>query len=133
MMLNTRNAFHGVLAIVTIAAALPVLAANLDANALQKLTSGKTWSATKIGTSTQPASFEWKVDGTVCLRLGQSGGKCDDQGTWKIVGQGVCYQMTWWLKSYDLMSSCLAVEDLGKGDYEAKLPTGGPFFKFKIT
>lgn len=131
-MLNPCKLFFSGLVTVTMLAAIPAGAKDLDADSMRKLASGKTWSAANLLNSTQSASFDWKADGTVCLRLDSTSSKCDDSGTWKIVDQRICYEMTWWLKSYDLKSACLSVVDLGKSRYEAKLPSGTSFFKFTV-
>ncbi len=131
-MSNTRKLLSGGLVTVAMLAALPAGAKDLDADSVRKLASGKTWSTAKMAQSTQPVSFEWKADGTVCLRLGETSGKCADSGTWKVVDQRICYEMTWWLKSYDLMSACLSVADLGHGSYEAKIPSGTSVFQFTV-
>lgn len=105
-------------------------AADLGADAVSGLVGGTTWSAQVL--DTQAASWDWKKDGTVCLRLGNTSGQCDDSGTWKLDGGRVCYRLTWWLKSYDMTSACLNVAELGNGRYEAKAVNGSRFMRFTI-
>jgi len=115
--------------------ALPVGAADLDANAVRALASGKTWSTNGFLESYsrgQAVVFEWRADGAACVRLAGSTGKCDDSGTWKIVDQRICYELTWWLKQYDMSSECFGITDLGKGTYEAKLRNGSSIMKFTV-
>lgn len=114
----------------TLLMSAPSSAADLDAQSIRRLVSGTTWSARVL--DTQAASWDWKSDGTVCLRLGGTSDKCDDSGTWKLDGERVCYQMTWWLKSYGLTSACLSVAELGNGRYEAKTVNGSRFMQFTI-
>jgi hypothetical protein len=113
-------------------AALPADAAELGSDAVRKLVSGTVWSTERMLNSNQLRSLDWKKDGTLCLRLGGTSGKCDDSGTWRIVGQRVCYELTWWMKSYDMASACLGVSDLGNGRYEAKLVNGTSFMQFTV-
>lgn len=108
----------------------PSGAADLGADAVGRLVSGTTWSARVL--DTQAASWDWKTDGTVCLRLGGADGRCDDSGTWKLDGDRVCYQLTWWLKSYGMTSACLSVAELGHGRYEAKAANGNRFMQFTL-
>jgi hypothetical protein len=132
--MSTKDRFlSGGLMLVVALAATAAGSKDLAGDSLRKLATGNTWSTAGMLNSAQPASFEWMNDGTVCLRMGSTSGKCDDRGTWKIVDQRICYELTWWLKSYGLTSECLTVEDLGKGTYEAKLPSGSPMFKFTST
>ena len=118
--------------LVAMLVALPAGASELGSDAVRNLVGGTTWSTESLLNSTQLRSFDWKKDGTLCVRFGGTSGKCDDSGTWKVVGERVCYELTWWLKSYDMTSSCLGVSDLGNGRYEAKLANGTPFMQFTV-
>lgn len=131
-MTTTCKTYWGGLCLVAMLVPLPAGAADLGSDAVRKLVSGMMWSTEKMLNSNQLRSFDWKKDGTLCLRLGGTSGKCDDSGTWKIVGQRVCYELTWWMKSNDMMSACLGVADLGNGRYEAKLVSGTPFMQFTV-
>jgi hypothetical protein len=113
--------------------ARPSGAADLGADAVKSLLGGKMWKTEKMGQSNQLGSFEWKKDGMVCLRLGDNtSGKCDDSGTWRIDGARLCWEFTWWLKTYDMASACLGVAELGKGRYEAKMASGFKFMDFTV-
>ena len=116
----------------TILIAEPSAAAELGADAVRNLVGGKMWIAEKMLTSTQIGAFEWKKDGSVCLRLGTTSGRCDDSGHWKIDGTRVCWEFTWWMKTYDLASACLGIAELGKGRYEAKMANGTTFMEFTV-
>lgn len=107
-------------------------AADLASDAVKNLVGGKMWVTENMLNSRQLRSFEWKKDGTVCLRLGSTSGKCDDSGTWRIDGARVCWEFTWWMKTYDMASACLGVAELGKGRYEAKMANGGTFMEFTV-
>jgi hypothetical protein len=131
--MTTGKSHSGGLFLAGMLVVLPAAAADLAPDAVRKLVSGMMWTTEKMLNSTQLRSFDWKRDGTLCLRLGSTSGKCDDNGTWKIDGQRVCYQLTWWMKSYDLASACLNVADLGNGRYEAKIPSGSTFMEFTVT
>lgn len=112
--------------------AAPVGASELNADAVRGLVSGRTWALENILDSNQTGALEWKKNGTVCLRLGDERGKCDDSGTWKISGAHVCYEVSWWLKSYGMSSICLGVADLGKGRYQARLADGSRVWEFTL-
>ena len=113
--------------------ASPSGAADLGSDAVKNLVGGKMWTTEKMLNSNQLRSFEWKKDGTVCLRLGSTSGKCDDSGTWRIDGDRVCWEFTWWMKSQDMASACLGVAELGKGRYEAKMASGLRLMDFTVT
>jgi len=131
-MTTTCKTYSGGLCLVAMLVALPAGAADLAPDAVRKLVSGMMWTTEKMLNSTQLRSFDWKKDGTLCLRLGGTSGRCDDNGTWKIDGQRVCYQLTWWMKSQDMASACLSVADLGNDRYVAKIPSGSTFMEFTV-
>jgi hypothetical protein len=108
-------------------------ATEVAADALKDLATGKTWFASNTISGNQATSWSWKADGTVCMWIGSPSGKCSDDGTWKIVDKRICYRLTWWGKSYDMMSACFSVMDLGDGSYEATLPSGTFFLKFRVS
>jgi hypothetical protein len=107
-------------------------ATELTADALTKLAAGNVWSASRTVSATQRTTWKWMADGTVCMWQGPPDGKCADDGTWRVVDTRICYQLTWWLKTYDLTAACFSVIDMGKGNYEARLPSGSLFLAFVV-
>jgi hypothetical protein len=128
-MTKTRKTYLG---LVFLMVALPAGAADLGSDQVRNLANGAMWSTKNMLNSNQLRSFDWKKDGTLCLRLGGTDGKCDDQGTWKVEGQRMCYELTWWMKSQGMTSACFGVSDLGNGSYEATLPSGTRFMQFTV-
>ena len=131
-MAATRKALSCGFLFSTMLIAGPSAAAELGADAVRNLVGGKMWIAEKMLSTNQLRSFEWKDDGSVCLRLGSTSGRCDDSGHWKIDGARVCWDFTWWMKTYDLASTCLGIAELGKGRYEAKMANGTTFMEFTV-
>jgi hypothetical protein len=110
----------------------PSVAADLGSDAVKALVGGKMWIAEQVADARSHTSFEWKADGTVCLRLSDTAGKCDDSGTWRMDGAQVCWKFTWWLKSVDMTTACVSVAELDKGRYQAKVASGNQFMVFSV-
>jgi len=95
-------------------------AATLDAKAAKSLTSDRVW---QIKKPRGPGYdyWSWKSDGSVCVRLGEKTGKCADTGRWKLDGERLCYELTWWGETErgGLKSACFRISDQGKGHYGA--------------
>lgn len=101
----------------------------LDADAARTLTSDRTWR------QKQPSGpafnyWTWKADGTVCLRLEDKRGKCADTGSWKLAGGRLCYELTWWARSYGMNAGCFRIARAGEGRFEALQDNGLPLFSF---
>jgi len=79
--------------------------------------------------------WAWKEDNTVCLRLHGPNGKCSDTGTWKIDGNKLCYEYTWWGQGEDMRQLCLTIIALDAGQYEVRHEgekVTSTIFKFKV-
>ena len=63
-------------------------------------------------------NWSWNKDNTVCLRVGDTKGKCADTGTWKINDNVICYELTWWGKARDIKKTCFTTQARGDGRYE---------------
>jgi hypothetical protein len=124
--------FAAIAAIAALLISQHAFATELGNNALKDLTLDRTWSGSRLLTGYQASFWKWKADGTVCVRLGSQNSGCTDDGTWKIVDKQICYKFTWWLKSINIMSACVSVEDRGNGDYEAMMPSGSRFLAFRV-
>jgi hypothetical protein len=111
------------------ATAMPVAAETLAADAARKVTQDRTWR------QKQPSGpafnyWTWKADGTVCLRLEDKRGKCADTGSWKLEGGRLCYELTWWAKSYGMNAGCFRIARAGEGRLEALQDNGLSLFSF---
>ena len=103
----------------------------LDAEAAKSLISGRMWQAPIIG---GPGHYywSWKSDGSVCLRQNETTGKCLDTGTWKLKGNRLCYELTWYGAGLGLKSRCLRIVDEGNGRYRELEESGLATLKFSV-
>ena len=106
-------------------------AATIDAKAARTLISDRVWQQQRR-TSSEYVYWSWKSDGSVCLRLEDKNSKCDDTGHWKLDGDRLCFEITWYLKSTGGNSACVRIVDKGKGRYEAVSDNGLTFFEFSV-
>lgn len=107
----------------------PVTADTLDAKTLSGLVSGHTWQS-KYGGGGY-LYWAWNSDGAVCLRQ-EASGSCMDTGRWKLDGDSVCYELSWWGKSGGYNARCYRVAGKGKGHYEMIPVDGVTTFPFTI-
>ena len=117
--LNTRRALAVYLAvamfsILTIQPATSAESQALNKDALTKLALQGTWQARH-----DYGFWSWGEDNSVCLRLFGLNEDCSDTGTWKIDEDVLCYELTWWGKSYGIRKNCFTVVALDDGRYEA--------------
>jgi len=106
-------------------------AETLDSAAIQKLALQGTWAAE----DPESGNWSWNKDKTVCLRIGDTEGKCADTGTWVINDNVICYELTWWGESNDDRKSCFTAQALGNGRYETLYHGGAmvsTFYYFKV-
>ena len=98
---------------------------------IMKLADRGTWQAEE----TEYGNWTWKEDHTVCFRISNQKGKCADTGSWKIDGNVICYELSWYGKSVGINKNCFTVRELGNGRYETRYHGGAmvsSWFKFKI-
>lgn len=119
------------LAIACCALSSTAAAAALDSKATSSLLAGHTWQLKK---PRGPGNdyWSWSTDGSVCLRLGESTGKCADTGRWKLNGERVCYELTWWGAESGMKSACFRVVALEKDRYGALQDSGLNLFEFSV-
>jgi hypothetical protein len=113
-------------------AVLQAGAATLDAKAARGLLSDHMMASDDIAGSGY-YYWSWNSDGTVCMRLKDKNGSCADTGPWKLQGDRVCYEFTWWGKGSGFDSACFRIVDLGKGRYEALQDNGMTLLHFHMT
>ena len=106
-------------------------AETLDAPAVKSLVSGHTWKVRFI-TSGVIAFWTWRPDGSICPRQSSIDNKCMDEGTWKLDGNRVCYELTYLGASEGWKSNCLRIADHGQGRYEALEDNGLTFWEFSL-
>jgi len=88
----------------------------LDAKAAKDLTANRVWQIRRSRTSGFDY-WSWNSDGSVCVRLGENTGKCADTGRWKLDGQRICYDLTWWGETQELKSLCFRISEQSKGRF----------------
>ncbi len=106
-------------------------AAPVDAKTAKGLVSDRNWEMKQVKGA--GGHWSWKSDGTVCLRLFEKEGKCDDTGRWKLDGERMCYEIGWWGQGFGLKSACYRIDDLGKGRYGALQDNGLTLFEFTVS
>lgn len=80
-------------------------------------------------------SWEWKQDGTVCLRLLESEAQCSDTGTWNVKEGVVCYKLSWWGSASGVQENCFTVNASVEDKYETVYHGGAlasTMFYFKV-
>ena len=101
------------------------------------LLNGTTW---KMGWSGSFASdwgtyWDWKPDGSVCGRLGgaKKGESCADVGKWRLEGNRLCWQYTWFNAFGYYKAGCFHIEGADEGKYLAiNEKTGNLVFAFFV-
>jgi hypothetical protein len=109
----------------------PAEAQELDSAAIQNLALQGTWAAE----NPEWGNWSWNKDETVCLRVGDTEGKCADTGPWVINDNVICYELTWWGEAVGDRKNCFTVQALGDGRYETLYHGGAmvsTMFFFKV-
>jgi len=131
MKICSRRLIAFLISFFALCAGFQVAAATLDANAARNLISDRLWQQPQAHGSGQ-IYWSWKSDGSVCLRTEDKNSKCADTGHWKLEGNRVCYDLTWWGASMGRKSACFRITDKEKGPYEALQDNGFTLFKFSV-
>ncbi|MDH3282356.1 MAG: hypothetical protein OEQ18_14670 [Gammaproteobacteria bacterium] len=131
MKIRSRLLIPFLISFFTLCASLQAAAATLDAKAARRLISDRMWQQ-KAPAGPGYIYWSWKSDGSVCLRTEDENGKCADTGRWKLDGDRLCYELTWWGASAGRKSACFRISDQGKGRYEALQDNGLTFFTFSV-
>ncbi len=92
----------------------PAEATELDGAAIPKLALQGIW----IAEHPEWGNWSWNKDETVCLRVGETEGKCADTGTWVINDNVICYELTWWGEASGVRKNCFTAQAPGDGRYE---------------
>ncbi len=113
--------------LVTLFTVTPVAAEPLDADSVKKVLVDRIW-VQKKRAGPGENYWEWKADGSVCLRLFDKTGSCDDAGRWKLEADRICYEMGWWYWK----SGCVRISKLTAGWYEAVNDQKVRLFRFTV-
>ena len=127
--LKGRSGAALVLAFAAFSLCAPVAADTLDAKALRNLVSGHSWQQVNI--SGGYLYWTWNPDGSVCLRQ-EATGSCMDTGRWKLDGDSMCWELSWWGKSGGYNAKCIRVAGKGDGRYQMIPVDGVTTFDFTI-
>jgi hypothetical protein len=135
--MKSENLLHGhssaalLLAFAAFWLCAPAAADTLDAKTLSGLVSGHTWKQENPNIASGGYRYwEWNADGSVCMR--EDAASCMDTGPWKLDGDSVCYELSWWGKSTGYNARCWRVADKGDGRYEMIPVDGVTTFRFTI-
>ena len=108
---------------------LPVMAQELDGNAVLELALRGMWDAKDW------SYWSWHEDNTVCVRLFASDEDCADTGTWAMEGPALCYELTWFGEGYGVRENCFTVRALDENSFETWHHGGAletKFFAFSV-
>jgi len=127
----TRQIYFGLVMMLAAFVYSPAQAQELDGAALQELALRGTWVAAEH--RTRGSNWTWNEDKTVCVRQGDTEGKCWDTGTWAINENVICYEFTFW--GADERKACFTAQALGDGRYETLyygITMVSTFFEFTV-
>ena len=125
----TRQIYFGLVMMLAAFVYSPAQAQELYGAALQELMLRGTWVSEDRGWG----NWSWNEDKTVCIRLGETEGKCWDTGTWAINENVICYEFTFW--GADERKACFTAQALGDGRYETLyygITMVSTFFEFTV-
>ena len=113
-------------------AAAPAAAQTLDTDGAKKVLVGKTWAESKPEGDGKNY-WSWKKDGTLCVRLWEPEGKCDDSGKWTLKAERVCYELGWWGNAYSNdKSGCFRISKASNGRYHTVRDDGFAMTEFTV-
>ena len=110
----------------------------LSAEKIRALLNGNTWKIGLRGSFTESRLvhfWDWKPDGSVCGRLGgaKKGESCADVGKWRLEGNRLCWQYTWFNAFGYYKAGCFHIEGADEGKYLANSEkTGNLVFAFFV-
>jgi hypothetical protein len=123
---------------------LLLLAALLSAHAqselpseqLKPLVSGRTWAIAFYGDLSdkmRTAYWDFQRDGRVCARLANNppGSKCADTGSWRLDGDTLCWELSWFGKSDGFDKACGRARPSGDNYQFVNVKNGGSLMAFR--
>ena len=105
-------------AVVTLLTVTPLAAATLNADGVKKVLVGKIWAEKGLGGLFSESFWEWKADGSICLRLFEKTGTCDYKGYWELKADRVCYILERRAGLAGTKSKCIRIAEPKAGEYE---------------
>ncbi len=118
-------------AVVTLLTVTPLAAETLNADGVKKILVGKIWAQKGIAGPGENY-WEWKADGSVCVRLFEKTGSCDDVGPWKLEADRVCYKLEWWGGYAGDTPKCVRISEPTTGRYETLDDNNVPVIEFTV-
>ena len=103
----------------------------VDGKTVKAVASGHKWESKKVAIGGY-AYWEWKSDGSVCMRHEDKSGNCMDTGKWKMDGDRLCWQLEWYGGDLGFKSNCVRLSDKGKGRYLGIDDQGSTMFDFTV-
>ncbi len=118
--------------VVTLLTVTPLAAGTLNSDDVKKILVGKIWAEKGLGGLFSETFWEWKEDGSLCLRLFEKTGDCDYVGHWQLKADRVCYILERRAGQSGTKSNCVRVSKSTSGRYEYKTldDKNVPVFKF---
>jgi len=121
-------------AAVTLLTVTPLAAQTLNADSIKKIQVGKIWAEKGLANLFSETFWEWKADGSVCVRLFEKRSSCDYVGSWKLQADRICYKLDKWSGNASDASRCIRISEqtTGRYDYTALDDNSVQVFKFKL-
>ena len=104
----------------------------VDADMVKALAVGHTWESKKLGGAPGYSWWSWQSNGSVCLRLNEKMGKCDDSGKWRLEANRLCWQLDWFGATFGQQSTCIRIAVQGKDRYLGIDEKGSALFDFIV-
>lgn len=108
----------GIALISMAASAAPQAGESIIGDDLVAMVSGRSWALSTYGNTSNPATamvWDFRKDGSVCARFAGSrvGDKCADEGRWRIDGDKLCWDLTWFGGTFGFKTACSIVQRVG--------------------
>ena len=120
-------------AVVTLLTVTPLEAGTLNADGVKKVVVGKIWSEKGLGGLFSSSFWEWKANGSLCLRLFEKTGTCDYKGHWNFEADRVCYILERRAGQSGTKSKCVRIAQPKAGLYEYQALGDNNVFVFEFT
>ena len=118
-------------AVVTLFTVTPLAAETLNAYGVKKVLVGRIWAEKRLAGPGENY-WEWKADGSVCVRSFKKTGSCDATGRWKLEADRVCYKLQWWVGHAGETSKCVRISEPTTGRYETLDDNNVPVIEFTV-
>ncbi len=120
-------------AVVTFLTVTPLAAGFLNADGVKNILVNKIWVEKGKGPFSE-TFYEWKEDGSVCVRLFEKIGSCDYVGHWELEANRVCYILERRASKSGTKSKCARISKstTGPHTHEALDDNNVTVFKFTV-